>query len=435
MEQKDKNEIARIRWIRDHLREIAEDKNDLQENFTPLEVCDMMLDKVDLNAAKSILVLYNIEIIFALRLREYKGEVTFFTSSLKKCEIAPKFLPQVKIEYIEKDKDPFQHLSMAFPDKFDVVIANPPYGSGDTNTNLDTLFLEKCISLSKKEIVFIHPSKLYVRDYSIKKDTGGFSDLLNCIGNTLNSLDIFNANDLFDTSLDYPIVIAHFRAEKVNPEILVRNIIYNKEDIFKDIKDINLFGSGEIFQNLKKKIQELNLRSLSSERKKLNRKITSPDFLRNNISKRWIMRLQARSGSTFKKGDKTNLLFKNDFFTFFRSNRENDGQLIFDTQVIDDDTLFGLLKGSYIWWEFDTYNECLNFVKYLKLTSTRGFLSLIKIDRNLDSNMFLVPWMDFTQEWTDERLYKHFNITEEEQAFIKEIIPPYYDTGGTETED
>ena len=43
--------------------------------------------------------------------------------------------------------------------------------------------------------------------------------------------------------------------------------------------------------------------------------------------------------------------------------------------------------------------------------------------------------MDFTQEWTDERLYKHFNITEEEQAFIKEIIPPYYDTGGTETED
>ena len=46
-----------------------------------------------------------------------------------------------------------------------------------------------------------------------------------------------------------------------------------------------------------------------------------------------------------------------------------------------------------------------------------------------------LPWMDFTQEWTDERLYKHFNITEEEQAFIKEVIPPYYDTGGTETED
>jgi hypothetical protein len=38
-----------------------------------------------------------------------------------------------------------------------------------------------------------------------------------------------------------------------------------------------------------------------------------------------------------------------------------------------------------------------------------------------------VPWMDFTQEWTDEKLYAHFNITEEEQSFIKEVIPPYYD--------
>jgi len=38
-----------------------------------------------------------------------------------------------------------------------------------------------------------------------------------------------------------------------------------------------------------------------------------------------------------------------------------------------------------------------------------------------------VPAMDFTQEWTDEKLYAHFGITEEEQAFIKEVIPPYYD--------
>ena len=58
-----------------------------------------------------------------------------------------------------------------------------------------------------------------------------------------------------------------------------------------------------------------------------------------------------------------------------------------------------------------------------------------KTTQKVTTGLNSIPWMDFTQEWTDEKLYKHFNITEEEQAFIKKIIPPYYDAGGTETED
>ena len=42
------------------LKEIAEAGDDVHGNHTPLEICDMMLDKVDLASAKSILVLYNI---------------------------------------------------------------------------------------------------------------------------------------------------------------------------------------------------------------------------------------------------------------------------------------------------------------------------------------------------------------------------------------
>ena len=71
---------------------------------------------------------------------------------------------------------------------------------------------------------------------------------------------------------------------------------------------------------------------------------------------------------------------------------------------------------------FHVHTGCVNLSKLLKT-------------RNLRSRLHLVPYLDFTQEWSDEKLYKHFNITEEEQAFIKEIIPPYYDARGTETED
>jgi len=426
-QKKDLTTVAYDKGINDLLKIVAESGSDVHENYTPAEICDRLLDKVDLTKAENVLVLYNIELLFALMKRKFSGHVTFFTQSKEKAEIASKIFSGLTVEYIDKEANPLYYMENKWPDKFDIVIANPPYGSGDTNTNLDTLFLEKSLVLSKKEIVFVHPAKLYIRDYSIKKDTGGFSLLLDRIGNCLNSLDIFNANDIFGTSLDYPIVIAHFKKEKENSEIAVKNLIYNKEDSFDNIKDINLFGNGKIFSDLKKKIQKISLPNLSSERKKLNRNTKSPGLVRNAISKRWIVRLQAQSGSTFKKGDKTNLLFKNDFFTFFRTNRENDGQLIFDTHVIDDDSLFVLLKGSYLWWEFDTSDECLNFVSYLKLTSTRGFLSLLKIDRNLDSNMFLVPFLDFSKKWNDKKVYKELGISKKEQEFIKEVIPPYYD--------
>ena len=35
-----------------------------------------------------------------------------------------------------------------------------------------------------------------------------------------------------------------------------------------------------------------------------------------------------------------------------------------------------------------------------------------------------VPMMDFTQSWTDEKLYKHFGLTLEESAIIDNTMRP-----------
>ena len=40
-----------------------------------------------------------------------------------------------------------------------------------------------------------------------------------------------------------------------------------------------------------------------------------------------------------------------------------------------------------------------------------------------------VPMQDFTKPWTDEELYKKYNLTEEEIAFIESMIKPM-DLGG-----
>jgi hypothetical protein len=34
--------------------------------------------------------------------------------------------------------------------------------------------------------------------------------------------------------------------------------------------------------------------------------------------------------------------------------------------------------------------------------------------------------MDFTQEWSDKKLYKYFDLTPTEIDFIEKVIPKYY---------
>jgi site-specific DNA-methyltransferase (adenine-specific) len=40
------------------------------------------------------------------------------------------------------------------------------------------------------------------------------------------------------------------------------------------------------------------------------------------------------------------------------------------------------------------------------------------------SNFHFVPWVDFSHPWTDEMLYKKYNLTDDEIAFIESMIRP-----------
>jgi hypothetical protein len=144
-QKKDLITVAYDKGIKDILKEVAETGSDVHENYTPAEICGTMLDKVDLSKAKTVLVLYNIELLFALMLRKFSGHVTFFTQSQEKAGLAPKFFPNLTVEYIDKGENPIIYMENKWPEKFDVVIANPPYTNGK-----DKHFYVKFIDLSVK---------------------------------------------------------------------------------------------------------------------------------------------------------------------------------------------------------------------------------------------------------------------------------------------
>lgn len=74
---------------------------------------------------------------------------------------------------------------------------------------------------------------------------------------------------------------------------------------------------------------------------------------------------------------------------------------------------------------FKTYEEAINCMGYLKTRFVRFLLQQILTGQHLSADKFrFVPLQDFSKPWTDEELYKKYNLTEEEIAFIESMIKP-----------
>ena len=74
---------------------------------------------------------------------------------------------------------------------------------------------------------------------------------------------------------------------------------------------------------------------------------------------------------------------------------------------------------------FDTDDEARNYEHYLKTRFVRFLIGQVAVSQHITKSCFrFVPFQDFTEEWTDTRLYTKYNLTNEEISFIESIIKP-----------
>lgn len=74
---------------------------------------------------------------------------------------------------------------------------------------------------------------------------------------------------------------------------------------------------------------------------------------------------------------------------------------------------------------FDSKTEADNAAKYVSTKFFRFLVMLIKPTQHAAKAVYrFVPIQDFNEEWTDEKLYAKYGITEEEIAFIDSMIRP-----------
>ena len=81
---------------------------------------------------------------------------------------------------------------------------------------------------------------------------------------------------------------------------------------------------------------------------------------------------------------------------------------------------------------FDTLEQTTNVQKYMQTKFFRLLVGARKNKNMTQSTYSFAPIQDWNIVWTDEMLYKKYNLTEEEIAFIEEMISPMDFSGGDE---
>lgn len=75
--------------------------------------------------------------------------------------------------------------------------------------------------------------------------------------------------------------------------------------------------------------------------------------------------------------------------------------------------------------QFKDENECNNVMSYIATKFFRFLVLLKKNSQNAPRGVYqFVPQQDFSVSWTDEKLYKKYNLTKEEIEFIESMIKP-----------
>jgi len=80
---------------------------------------------------------------------------------------------------------------------------------------------------------------------------------------------------------------------------------------------------------------------------------------------------------------------------------------------------------------FETKAMAYNVISYIETRFFRFLVFLRKISQDATSKVYsFVPVQDFSEPWTDEKLYAKYGINEEEIAFIESMIRPMELSGG-----
>ncbi|MBS9773778.1 MAG: Eco57I restriction-modification methylase domain-containing protein [Tenacibaculum sp.] len=351
------------------------------------------------------------------------------------CGVSDSILGDDKRKDLEVHAYQFIHNENPFEDmQFDVIIGNPPYqlNVGVEKKNFAIAiyqkFIEQAIKMKPHYLCMIVPSRWFA---------GG------------RGLDSFREQMLNDRRLkeihDYP------NASEVFPGVEIKGGVnyFLWQSDYKGDCLIKTYEENKCVSEMKRPLKEKNTDIFI----RINRAIPilrkirafNEDSFNKNIS------VQTPFGllSSFKSYKKTSFensikVFGNKFIGYvkeeqIKKNKQwiKDHKILIPKAIGSGNSKTDWLKPIYaepnscctqtylIIGPFATKKRCKNVMSYINTKFFHFCLTLIKNTQDAMRGVYeFVPQQNFDEEWTDEKLYKKYGLTEEEIAFIESMIRP-----------
>ena len=321
-----------------------------------------------------------------------------------------------------------------FPDmKFDVIIGNPPYQLDDGGFNksaspLYNKFVEQAKKLKPRYLSMIIPSRWF----------GGGKGLEDFRKGMLNDnhirvlVDFENASECFP-GVDIAGGVCYFLWDRDN-EGLCDAINIRNEREYRSLRSLNEFDTYIRHNESVDIIHKVN----SQKEGKMSSMVSSSKpfglrtFVRPQECGDIVLRWQNGEGPYNSNEITTGREMINQWKVItsyvgydHAGSPGKDGKRkvfskidILPPKTICTETY--LVVGS-----FNSEAEAKHLVAYMKTLFFRFLVSQFMYSHHITRDSYrLVPIQDFAQEWTDEKLYAKYGLTEDEIAFIESMIRP-----------
>lgn len=329
--------------------------------------------------------------------------------------------------HTDKPEDIFKNM------KFDVIIGNPPYqlndgGFGKSAKPLYHLFIQQAKKLNPRYLTMIVPDKWFAGGKGLDSFRG---DMLND-SRIKYLVDYTSANEVFP-GVDVPGGICYFLWEKdYNGEceisVINKGVTHTSKRALNEFETFVRHGESAEIINRVKAIESTFMNSIVSSRKPFGLATNDRPTAKGDLQLFWNGGIGPYQSSKIAIGkdmiDKWKVVTsKVSFDHGGQPDKDGKRRVLSKIEILPPNMI--CTETYIVVSHFDHEDSAKNVVSYLKTKFTRFLISQLSFSQDITKERFaFVPMQDFSESWTDEKLYKKYGLTPDEIAFIESMIRP-----------
>ena len=317
--------------------------------------------------------------------------------------------------------------------KFDVIIGNPPYQLKDSGARasakpLYQIFVQQAKKLNPRFLTMIIPS----RWYSGGKGLDDFRKEMLTDSRLRKMVDFFDSTECFP-GVDISGGICYFLWDRDNPGLseittirsgskstAVRKLQIDGTDTF-----VRFNEAVEILEKVRN-VSEQKFNALISSRKPFG--ISTNQKINRTKSGKKIRIFSYPDNGYIEPSE---IIENSDavkkykvFVSYAYGERGSFPYLVIGKPFVGEPST--CCSETYLMvGPFKAKKECENVISYMRTRFFRFLVLLRKNTQHATSRVYdFVPMQDFSEAWTDEKLYEKYKLTKEEIEFIESMIRP-----------